>query len=573
MITRKSFSFQLMKNFLISTLGPFLLITTVIARIFTAEYSRDIRLLLNSTISSMTSKITTYLNEAQQVTMQPYYNDTLYDYLMGLSKGSSYDIFNKIQLDNSLNSNMSFVRYTREDVNGIFICNEHQCLYYTVMGTDRKTLDSSYDYSAQSWYQEALRADGRCILIGPHTPDYISPYNQVISLVRMIVDIPTREPLYVIKIDINTSIFNRIFKDFAFHVDSKIILRDENRQIIYSNCPLEASDTQKLSGDLKDKGRISLEDGIFQTYTYPVDGYPWTISILLSDTQLKRKTSLIYVTAVLLYILGAVMAAVSYMMSSKKMVTAISHMKRILSSIENEDFSQNYEYRSDTELDDLGDSLNHMAAQLEKRIQTEYVMAIRQKDIEFRALQSQINPHFLFNTLNNFIALNQIGDRDTLENALYELSGMLRYVLKAPALIPLSQELSFIENYCALQKLRFSERLTYEVITDAGLGDVMIPKLLIQPVVENSILHGIEPCSRECFIRISVNQAEEGIRILVEDNGCGCETDRIPETGIGLANVRARLMTCRPKSRFHMESEPGRGTRTEIYLYLEEEER
>jgi len=153
MITRKSFSFQLMKNFLISTLGPFLLITTVIARIFTAEYSRDIRLLLNSTISSMTSNITTYLNEAKQVTMQPYYNDTLYDYLMGLSKGSSYDIFNKIQLDNSLNSNMSFVRYTREDVNGIFICNDHQCLYYTVMGTDRKTLDSSYDYSAQSWYQ------------------------------------------------------------------------------------------------------------------------------------------------------------------------------------------------------------------------------------------------------------------------------------------------------------------------------------------------------------------------------------------------------------------------------------
>ena len=85
MITRKSFSFQLMKNFLISTLGPFLLITTVIARIFTAEYSRDIRLLLNSTISSMTSNITTYLNEAPQVTMEPYYKDTLYDYLMGLS--------------------------------------------------------------------------------------------------------------------------------------------------------------------------------------------------------------------------------------------------------------------------------------------------------------------------------------------------------------------------------------------------------------------------------------------------------------------------------------------------------
>lgn len=108
------------------------------------------------------------------------------------------------------------------------------------------------------------------------------------------------------------------------------------------------------------------------------------------------------------------------------------------------------------------------------------------------------NVSFQVFMLNNFIALNQIGDRDALENALYELSGMLRYILKAPALIHLSKELTFIENYCALQKLRFSERLSYRMEIESGFEDVKIPKLLIQPIVENSILHGVEPCNKKC---------------------------------------------------------------------------
>ena len=566
---KRSFSVHLLVSFLISTLIPFMLIAYVVAHIYAREYSRDVRSLLDTTASSLDSNIATYLKELEQVTMQPYYNNELYNYLRGLSRDQDYALMERLNLQRNLDSNMSFVRYTREDINGIFIVTGDRCLYYTITGTDHKTLSPSFDYGQQSWYQEAVRADGRCLLIGPHVPDYITPRDTpVISLARSIVVLESREPLYVIKIDVNTRIFDRLFQNFTFHVDSKIIIKDENQRIIYANRPLSDEDRETLE-NTPGAASVSLSDGSFQRYVYPITGYPWDITVLLSNQELNSRTGIIYLTALLLYLAGVVMAMASFRLSSKKMVASINSMRGIFYAIQNEDFSQKYTYVSDTELDDLGDSLNAMSEELQNRIQKEYVMAIRQKDTEFKALQAQIQPHFLFNTLNNFVALNQVGDRDALENALFELSGMLRFILKAPALIPLSMELSFVEDYCSLQKLRFSDRLNYVVDRQVPAEGIMIPKLLLQPIVENSILHGVEPCNRACTIHISLSPAAHGVTIVVEDDGAGCELPEGEAPGIGLANVRERLASFSPQSSFSMESRPGEGTRTVIELYIE----
>lgn len=574
MRTKRSFSFQLLKNFLLSTLLPFMLITSVIAHIYSREYNKDIHILLNSTVNSLTSNISTYLDELKQVTLQPYYNDELFGYLRNLSKGNSYHILDELPLKQNLDSNMSFVRYSRSDINGIFIFKDGQCLYYTVENTDKRTLVRPMDYASKDWYQEALDADGRCLLLGPHIPDYIEPYDStVISLARSIVAIESREPLYVIKIDINTSIFDRIFKDFSFHVKSKIIITDENQQMIYSNSDLEPQDLPQIREVLSsDDAAVKLADGSYKSYTYPIEDCPWKITILLSGRELSSKTGVIYLTAILLYLAGIVMATVSHMAISKRIVASISRMKDVFLSIQNRDFSKRYHYVSNTELDDLGDSLNQTASQLEQTIQKEYIMALRQKDIEFRALQAQIQPHFLFNTLNNFIALNQVGDRDTLEDALYELSGMLRYILKAPAVIPLSMELKFIEDYCNLQKLRFSDRLSYEIHCDAMAGQRRIPKLLLQPIVENSILHGIEPCGHPCHILISARESEEELIITVSDNGVGYATGDAAGNGIGLENVKDRLKSFCPGSKMDIRSIKDEGTVTTIYLFKQESE-
>ena len=137
---KRSFSVHLLISFLISTLIPFMLIAYVVAHIYAREYSRDVRSLLDTTASSLDSNIATYLKELEQVTMQPYYNNELYNYLRGLSRDQDYALMERLNLQRNLDSNMSFVRYTREDINGIFIVTGDRCLYYTITGTDHKTL-------------------------------------------------------------------------------------------------------------------------------------------------------------------------------------------------------------------------------------------------------------------------------------------------------------------------------------------------------------------------------------------------------------------------------------------------
>lgn len=570
---KRSFSTQLLTIFLISTLPPFILISTFIAQFYSREYEKDIRSLLNSTASSMTSNMITYLEELEQVTLQPYYTDSLYNYLEKKAQGYEYDILEEIPLQSNLESNFRFVRYTRADVNGIFIMNQDDCLYYTVDNYDHKTLIRPMNYSEKDWYQRAIAADGRCLLLGPHVSDYIEPGDSsVISLVRSIVKLENRRPLYVIKIDINISILDRIFKDLSFHVPSKIILTDENQRIVYTNSSLSQKDTELF---MKNMGRscIDLEDGSYQAYSYPLGKYPWNITVLLSDRHLRSRTYIIYIAALCFYLVGVVISTSFHYVFSKKLVTSINQMKKVFLAIQHKDFSKKYDNVSNTELDDLGELLNQTSEQLDRTLQREYVMALKQKDSEFKALQAQIQPHFLFNTLNNLIALNQMGERGRLEDSLYELSQMLRYILKAPSLIPLSMELQFLKYYCALQKLRFDDRLSFEIRPETGEEDsIIIPKLLLQPIMENSVLHGVEPCDHPCHIAVLIQKTEDYLIMSVCDNGVGFDTGILPESGIGLNNVRERLKSFSPRGSMEIQSVIGKGTKTTIMIFIEDME-
>ncbi len=570
---KRSFSAQLMKIFLISTLPPFILISTFLAQFYSREYEKDIQSLLNSTASSMTSNMITYLEELEQVTLQPYYSDSLYNYLEKKALGYEYDILEEIPLKSNLESNFRFVRYTRADVNGIFIVNERDCLYYTVDDQDHKTLIQDVEYSEKDWYRRTIDADGRCLLLGPHFSDYIEPNDSsVISLVRSIVKIENRKPLYVIKIDINISILDRIFRELSFHVPSKIILTDENQQIVYTNTELSEKDMGTLIEGLG-KPCIQLEDGSYQAYSYPLGKYPWQITILLSDRHLKSRIVIIYTAALLFYLVGILISSSSHYVFSKKLAASINQMKEVFLAIQHKDFSKKYENVSDTELDDLGALLNQTSEQLDKTLQREYIMALKQKDSEFKALQAQIQPHFLFNTLNNLIALNQMGERQRLEDSLYEMSEMLRYILKAPSLIPLAMELQFLKYYCALQKLRFNDRLSFEILSKAGEEEsIMIPKLLLQPIIENSVLHGIEPCEHPCHIRISIQNTEEYLVMRVWDNGVGFDTGILWGNSIGLNNVRERLKSFSPNGKMEIKSTIGKGTETIIMIFREDME-
>ena len=141
---------------------------------------------------------------------------------------------------------------------------------------------------------------------------------------------------------------------------------------------------------------------------------------------------------------------------------------------------------------------------------------------ELKNLQSQIQPHFLFNTLNTLSGLIFLDKKTEALEVVYSLSEILRYNLtRSGELVTLKEELRNVENYLQLMKIRFGERLNYRIEIDDRLMEVELPYFTLQPLVENAIMHGLEPKQGNGYVLISGRTLDDGIELVVEDNGLG----------------------------------------------------
>lgn len=202
------------------------------------------------------------------------------------------------------------------------------------------------------------------------------------------------------------------------------------------------------------------------------------------------------------------------------------------------------------------------AAELEQRLTA----------ARLQALQMQLNPHFLFNTLNAISSLMH-QDVDAADRMLVRLSELLRRALdtRDRQEVPLGEELAFLDRYLEIEQTRFGTRLTVEREVDPALLDVMVPNLVLQPLVENAIKHGIERQRKAGLIQLSVRREGEEMVLSVRDNGPGLRAPRPPSRGhgIGVGNTRRRLEQLYGTGQeFVMRDADGGGTEVRVRIPL-----
>ncbi|MEW6160646.1 MAG: sensor histidine kinase, partial [Verrucomicrobiota bacterium] len=169
-------------------------------------------------------------------------------------------------------------------------------------------------------------------------------------------------------------------------------------------------------------------------------------------------------------------------------------------------------------------------------------LEIRLAQARLQALQMQLNPHFLFNTLHAIAALMR-KDIESADRMIARLSELLRYALESTEAheVSLRQELDFLERYLEIEKTRFGSRLTFQSEVDPQTLPARVPNLVLQPLIENAIRHGIEPQSKPGRIELRIHKKNEWLLLEVRDNGRGLLSGKSPEEGVGLSNTRARL--------------------------------
>lgn len=208
------------------------------------------------------------------------------------------------------------------------------------------------------------------------------------------------------------------------------------------------------------------------------------------------------------------------------------------------------------ELKDVGEAINQMMVHLNQYIEDIYILEVKQRDAHMRALQSQINPHFLYNTLE-YIRMYAISEeQDELADVVFAFSALLRNNITQEKTTILKNELNFCEKYVYLYQMRYPDSIAYHFEMEEGLDTFLIPKFLIQPLVENYFVHGIDYSRMDNAISVKAYYDEQkNVEIVIKDNGKGMTeqrlkevqlellaTDEVVSESIGIKNVFQRLV-------------------------------
>ena len=245
------------------------------------------------------------------------------------------------------------------------------------------------------------------------------------------------------------------------------------------------------------------------------------------------------------------------------------------------DFTEECSVYPGDEIGALNREFDEMSRRLKRLIEEVYTTKIKEQEAELNALIAQINPHFLYNTLDSIHWL-AVKNRDyAVGEQLEALSAIFRHVLnRGEECVTIASEVEFIRNYMAIMESRFGRRVKIQIQTEPGLEQVLIPKLIIQPLVENGILHGLEPKKEGGTILITIEVQGDNLVIAVEDDGVGADeaeiTEKMKNRESGKDTFALKNIDDRIKLRYGsayglcFESKPGKGTRVLVVMPLEQ---
>ena len=474
----------------------------------------------------------------------------------------------------TLNNRMTLLGNSITGIGFIPYRNNCDKLFYLKKYNKLQIIDS-YDYKQSRWYYE-LQSNNQTALF---VPSETSIEENTISLIRTVKNIDKRQIVGYEILDISLDFIFESLKDISMSQYSGIFLESPKNELLFSTNNALAPVVQSL---LNTETGANGPSGQYDLYSFKDSSFGFTFYYLSSRYDLYR--SLRYATAlVLLFYLGMiVMAAFIFGHTYRSLTRSITP---VLTTMDKYHAGDSH-IQCDTsqcnisEISAIAVNLNEMIEKINIHIDNEYKFKMEQKIAEYQTLQSEINPHFLHNILNLLIALNRLGDRTSLEQSIISLSRLFRYTCEHNFNSTIQQEFNFIQDYLFLQKTRFDERLDFQIFIEPGLEDFEIPKLLVQPLIENAIVHGLEPSDCNEIIQLSAFtttscNGDEFMVITVINSGLPYIENRSYKR-VGLKNIEERLTIFSPNSFFIIRGGIDKPTKCTIMIpkeKLKEEKR
>ncbi len=427
-----------------------------------------------------------------------------------------YDIQQTYRYCNSVFGNLLL---SDNRINGIYIFTPSGILFSSCSSSEWN-MRNKYDYASSEWYKNALINETEFYISDLDTHEMFLSKSRSIFLVKAMRDIYSHQPLGVIMVDCSEDLFNLDNLNTMPDIVQLSIYNNENGSIMYSNVDGEEKEY--------DSKAIILEA--------PLELPTLTLRAVYDYSALHRDYN---ITGVLLLLLASVLSVVFLIVgwfASSNLVKPLEELSRKMSkqSTDNFIFKSKYMERTD-EIGTLYHEYAQMLGNLEESIQNEYKHKLISLDSQMKSLEARINTHFLFNTLESINSMAELVDNEPIAVMSQALGNMFRYTIKTESeIVSLSDELEHVNDYVSIQLIRFSNGFSLKTdIPDELMGKKVL-KLILQPIVENAIYHGLDYCAKGDSISIKAHTEDNNILLDVTDNGQGMDENTLAELNANL---------------------------------------
>lgn len=455
----------------------------------------------------------------------------------------------------------------KQELNNLLI-NHPMITSFSLYSKDRLL----YQYNApmsfeemrkQSWFNAMESAEGRPVWSGPGENGSALSGHPVLVQARVIKDYYSLEDIGYLVVNVKPDLLDQIFWEAATLKKGDILLVNKLGNIVFNKSGEHIGQRTEFP---------FLENDYAKEQNYYIDNYQggkslitflpshnkdWYLAAITPMNLISSESISIRNIAIILSTVSLLSAILFDRYFVRRLVysinSAVNGMKRVKQGIFTPITTR---YRADDESDFLIDGFNRMSTQINELIVQVQTEQGRKKEAEMKALMAQINPHFIYNSLESINSMAVLQGNKDISKMVISLGKLLRIsISQNQELIPLQMEFEHVRHYLDIQKFRFEDKFSYIINLPEGLRTFMTQKLIVQPIVENALYHAIEPMEDPGIIEITAYEMGTDMIIIVKDNGPGFDLAKMmnlwakegggqkkySDSGVGLKNVHERL--------------------------------
>jgi two-component system sensor histidine kinase YesM len=419
---------------------------------------------------------------------------------------------------------------------------------------DSKAKDSAQNAGEASWFSEANSNPLINIFSRVNSPTQ-NDVAYSFTLSRHITYDKDNTEDAILKINFDFAKIVDVITPTTLGAEGRFTIYDKDYGVVYtSNSKYQDEAISFIKSLVIGSKNITFQGHNFYLHAATISNTTWRVAIFINrDAVTQTVTSF----AFYIFLIGAAMIIlflVIIVLVTNSVTRPIKQLQNEMAEIESLNYGASLHSftKGPREVEELNDSFNSMMGRIHELTNSVVAEKEEQRKSELKALQNQINPHFLYNTLDSIIALIDKGENAKAEDMIVALSKFFRIsISKGQNVIPLANEIEHARNYLLIQKMRFGDSFSYDIETEPGLEQYYVVKLILQPIIENSIGHGIKEDEQG---HISIRAYSDGdlIKFEIKDNGYGMTQEKVDELvasfkddtvykGVGLKNVYQRI--------------------------------